>query len=300
MKHCPNCRTNYDDDTLQFCLQDGTPLAKISDQNAAADNFDAESETIVSPKQVEPIRFDLPSSYQTNQTIRGASEKVVVEREPKKTNTAAIVLLSTLGTILLLGIGGVGVWLYLKNNKANVAVNSNPTLTNRQLNTNLSAGNQNSNVNLAVPSPTATPTVAPTAAPTINPQQIKLISEDVKNTVDDWKSATENLDLNTHLSQYADTVDYYRGGRVNRNKVRADKEKAYAAFDSININITNMKITPDASGEKATALFDKEWTFEGENKYSSGKVQQQLTLGKINGRWLITGEKDLKVYYVNN
>ncbi len=59
-----------------------------------------------------------------------------------------------------------------------------------------------------------------------------------------------------------------------------------------------MKVTPDASGEKATAVFDKEWNFEGAEKYSAGKVQQQLTLGKIGGRWLITGEKDLKTYYV--
>jgi hypothetical protein len=27
-------------------------------------------------------------------------------------------------------------------------------------------------------------------------------------------------------------------------------------------------------------------------------VQQQLTLGKFNEKWLIMGEKDLKIYYV--
>ncbi len=292
MKYCPNCQTNYTDDELQFCLQDGTPLAEIPDQTAPTVVFDTESETVVSPKQVEPIHFDLPSSYQSNQADWQPSQPVIVQRETKKTNTAAIVLLTALGTILLLGIGGIGAWLYLKNNKTEVAVNTNTTPANRPVNTN-SANNQNSNANLATPSPTATPT----AQPTMNPKQVKQISEDVKNVVDDWKSASENLDIETHLSQYADTVDYYKGGRVSIAKVRADKEKAYAAYDSININITNMKITPDAAGEKATALFDKEWTFEGENKYSSGKVQQLLTLDKINGKWLITGEKDLKVYY---
>jgi hypothetical protein len=172
-------------------------------------------------------------------------------------------------------------------------VNVNNAPQNRPANSN-SANNQNANANLAKPSPSATPTPQ-----TLDAQQAKTITNDVKNVVDEWNNATENLDLEAHISQYADTVDYYKGGRVGIGTIRADKQRAYNSYDSININITNLKITPDASGEKATALFDKEWTFEGEEKYSSGKVQQQLTLNKINGRWRITGEKDLRVYYTD-
>jgi ketosteroid isomerase-like protein len=115
--------------------------------------------------------------------------------------------------------------------------------------------------------------------------------------IDDWEEASENRDTNRNLNNYADTVDYYKAGRVGLGRVRADKQNAFSQYDSINFNISNMKITPDASGDKATAVFDKEWTFEGDEKYSSGKVQQQLTLSKIGGKWKITGEKDLKVYY---
>jgi len=61
------------------------------------------------------------------------------------------------------------------------------------------------------------------------------------------------------------------------------------------ITLSNMTVTPDASGETATAVFDKEWVFEGA-KYSAGKVQTQLKLKKTGGQWLITGERDLKVY----
>ena len=192
-----------------------------------------------------------------------------------------------------MGIGGIGAWLYFNSKKTEVAANVNIAPPNRPTNSNV-ASNQTTNANLATASPSATPT----PQPTLNTQQTKAITDDVKDVVDDWKSATEDGDLDGHLSQYADTVDYYKGGRVGIGKVRADKQRALGAYDSININITNLKITPDASGEKATALFDKEWNFEGENKYSAGKVQQQLLLSKINGRWLITSEKDLKVYYV--
>ncbi len=297
MKRCPNCQTTYADDSLQFCLQDGMPLAGISNQNSA-DYFNTESETIVSPKRVEPIRFEPPSSYQTNDAHRQpTNEPVVVEKhEKKKSNTAAIVTLSVLGTILLLALGGLGAWLYFANKKTQVAVGVNTATQNRPPNANVA--NQNTNANVATPSPTATAT--PTAQPTLKPETVKAVINDVKDVVDEWKDTTENLQLDAHLSQYADTVDYYRGGRVGIAKVRADKEQAYSAYDSVNINITNMKITPDTSGEKATALFDKEWNFEGAEKFSSGKVQQQLTFSKINGRWRITGEKDLKVYYTQN
>ncbi len=304
MKRCPNCHTTYADDSLQFCLQDGTPLAGIPNQNST-DYFNTESETVVSPKRVEPIRFDLPSSYQTNQTNQTnqePSQPVIVEqqRETKKSNAATTVLLSVLGTILLLGLGGLGAWLYFANKKTQVAVNVNTTATQPNRPPNASAANQNTNANLAASPSPPQPTAAPTAQPTLKPEAVKAVTKDVKNVVDEWKNTTENLDLDAHLSQYADTVDYYRGGRVGIAKVRADKEQAYSAYDSVNINITNMKITPDTSGEKATALFDKEWNFEGAEKFSTGKVQQQLTLNKIGGRWLITGEKDLKVYYTQN
>ncbi len=291
MKQCPNCQTTYADDGLQFCLQDGTPLAAFPNQNLS-DSYDTESETLVVPKRVEPIRFEPPSSYQNNQANWQPSAPVVIEqRETKKSNTTMIVALSVLGTMLLLGVGGLGAWLYFNNKKTSVAVSVNNAPANRPANTNLTT-NQNANL-AAAPSPTATPT----APPTLQPEEAKRISNAVKEVVNDWKDSTENLDLDTHISQYADTVDYYKAGRVNSSRVRADRQKAFDTYHSITINIDNLKVTPNATGEKATAILDKEWNFEGDDKYSAGKVQQQLTFDKIDGRWLITGEKDLKIYY---
>jgi len=298
MRYCPNCRTEYADDSLQFCLQDGTPLANLPNQDATV-AFETESETLVVPKRVEPIRFEPPSSYQTNQANWQPSQPVVIEQLPaaKKSNTAALVVLSVLGTTLLLGLGGLGAWLYLRSPKTEVvAVNVNTATQNRSANVVNTAANQNQNANLAAPSPTATPS----AQPTLKPEAVKEISSDVKNVVDDWKDSTENLDLDAHISQYADTVDYYKAGRVGVGRVRADRERAFAAYDTISINIDNVKVTPDATGEKASVILDKEWNFEGADKFSSGKVQQQLTFGKIGGRWRITGEKDLKIYYTQN
>ena len=44
MKHCPTCKRAFDDDTLSFCLEDGTPL--VADPGPRPDS----QETLVSPR----------------------------------------------------------------------------------------------------------------------------------------------------------------------------------------------------------------------------------------------------------
>jgi len=298
MKYCPNCQTTYTDDSLRFCLQDGTQLADVSGMNSEMPTvaFD-DSETLVSrkpPQQV--VRINVPETE--SQNWQQPEQPRIVAPPPvetKRSKTALTVMATVLGMLLFLGIAGLGAWMLLKSRKTEVAVNVNNAPANRPLNSN-SANIKTSNANLTAPA--ASPTATPIPKPTLKPEEIKAVTNDVKEAIDEWKGSSENLDLDGNLNQYADSVDYYAGGRVNRARVRADKQRAFEQFDSINFNISNVKITPDASGEKAIAVFDKEWRFEGEQRYSAGKVRQQLTLGKIDGRWLITGEKDLKTYYV--
>ena len=102
------------------------------------------------------------------------------------------------------------------------------------------------------------------------------------------------------MNYYADTLDtYYNASNVSSSRVRADRARAYALYTTLDIELSNLKVTPDPEGNKATAVFDKTWTFEGSEKYSSGSVHQKVWLARIGGRWRITGEKDLQVYYVN-
>lgn len=301
MKYCPNCRTTYTDETLRFCLQDGTQLTEAVDADSDMPTvaFD-ESATIVSQKPPQRVvRIDVPETPPQNweptaQPRVDEPQPVIIAptSEAKKSNTALTVLATVLGMLVL--FGGVGAWYLLKSRKTDVVVaNVNSAAANRPANTN-SVNAQIANVNANKPA--ASPTPIPKA--TLKPEAAKIVTNEVTDTVDEWKSSSESLDLDWNLDQYADAVDYYKAGRINRTKIRADKQRAFDRFDSINFKISNMQVTPDASGEKATAVFDKEWTFEGADKRSAGKVQQQLTLGKIGGRWLITGEKDLKTYYV--
>ena len=117
------------------------------------------------------------------------------------------------------------------------------------------------------------------------------------DTLNRWVAAIKARDLDAHMSYYADTLDtYYKSTNVSASQVREERMRAYERYSELNVQLSNINIMPGPSGTRATAIFDKTWTFSGE-RYSSGSVQQQIWLEKRDGRWLITGEKDLQVYY---
>lgn len=294
MKICPQCRNTYTDDSLQYCLQDGTPLNDYTSSENPTANW-TESETLVSPRQ--PVRYDTQKSVsqdrQENESPIFSSEPP----EPEKSNTLKTVLLTLLGMFVFLAIGGtVGYIIWKNSREKDVAVNTNT----KPVNTKTPVVNKNNNINQNTNENTNanenTNVATPTPKPTLTTDEIAATKENVENVIDDWRSSYESLDLEYAMGYYADTVDYYNAGRVGIGKVRTDKQRAFDSYDTIKMDISNLQITPDPTGEKATALFDKEWKFENAEKTNSGKVQQQLQLTKIAGKWKITSEKDLKVY----
>lgn len=296
MKFCPNCRTQYSDDSLQFCLQDGTPLSAVNDSSEPPTVAFGEPETVVKARQVEPIRFEIPEqsrqNYETNRTVNTSN----FQPEPKRSNTFKIVLATAFVMFLLFGALAAGAYfLFLR--KPEIAQN------------NANSANQNANANTKPntnksPSPTVTPNantnaniVANVDKPAISAAEKEKIKSNVSERIDTWKSDGESLDLEGYMQNYAPTVDYYNRKGITRAQVQSDKEKAFNMYDSISVKITNLTVKPDDSGETATAVFDKEWEFESGDKYSEGKVQQELKLKKVNNQWLIVSERDLKLYY---
>jgi len=287
MKICQQCQTSYTDDSLRFCLQDGAPLV----DQTFSENL-GEQETVVSPRQTDKVRVPVTSAE--SQNLSKGTESILPEHR-RKSNTGLIILLTALLTILAIGAGAAGLWFYMQSGKTETARNTNTKQVNAVV-PNVSNANQSQNRNANA---NMTPTATPTPKPTLDREEAKSIQSNIENIVSDWKDALENLDLDAHLGNYADTVDYYRAGRSGIGAVRTDKQRAFEAFSKIDIDISNLKVTPDEMGEKATAVFDKEWTFEGNGNYSSGKVRQELQFTRIRGKWRISGEKDLQVYYTN-
>lgn len=296
MKQCPTCQSQYTDDTLQFCLQDGSPLSVVGDLQGKTISL-GEQETVVSNRQSAQINQPQPTNptdwnpnqYQSNPSASAPAGK--------KSNATMAVFVTVFVMLLLFSLVGIGAWLYFRgatpDEQGNLFITKSTPYPETQSNR---ATTANANTSIKA-TPAATPLISSSSSnnanTTVNAEQVK---SEVTQRLDSWKSASESLDLDAHMSHYAPTLDYYNKKGASAAVVRADKQRAYTTYDSIQINLSNMTVTPDASGETATAVFDKEWNFSGARS-SSGKVQQQLKLKKIGGQWLITGERDLKVYY---
>ncbi|MBS1794348.1 MAG: hypothetical protein JSS81_10870 [Acidobacteria bacterium] len=291
MKHCPTCYTQYTDDTLRFCLQDGTPLQPALGEPAPTVAYH-EQETVVSNRRSDPI-ITPPVTNPTNWQPAPISSNANYQTPEKRSGVPVAVFATAFILLLFFGAAGAGLWLYYKGVTRDP--NANLLLAKKSPDPDFSktASNSASNPTKTTATPSAT-TAANAATPT--PVDAEQVKRDVAARVDSWKAAAESHDLDGYMSNYAETVDYYTKSRISRGSVRSDKQRAFDAYSSLRYTISNLSVTPDASGNNATAVFDKEWYFSGA-KTSAGKVRSELRLTKVGGKWLIAGEKDLKLYY---
>ena len=283
MRICPTCRTQYTDDTLRYCLQDGAALVEQLASDTPTVAFNDERETVERIAQ---------TSSRSRVTTPDDEELTRVAVADKKSSRLLAVVIAVLGTLLVVVIAGaLGTWLYLKDgDKATISSNS----TNVNVNGRLS-GNSAANLPTPIPSLSNTPTSPPLppATPRIDNEHGQ---QEVSQTVYGWKAMAESKDLDRYMAKYADTIDYYNHSGASRSYVRSDKSRAFEMYDLIRVDLSNMNVSFDESGNTATATFDKEWDFQGPRN-SSGKVQTQLKLRNINGDWRIISERDLRVYY---
>lgn len=279
MMICPHCSARYDDDTLRFCLEDGTPLVAGPVAGAPTVAF-GDIETVVSPRDRSGPTWD---------TGRVSQFAPPPQPPVRKSGTGLAVLLTVLGMLVIFGIVGAGAWMYLKDRRGERNTNSSLTSVST---TNSATPNSKPNTRIT-PSPTANSwSGTPSGA---SDEEVK---KEVAKTIYTWKSMAESHDVDSYMGNYAETVDYYLKKGASREFVRDSKEKAFDTFDSISIDITNLSVTPGPADGEASAEFDKEWVFDGSRR-STGKVRQQMQFKRVNGEWLITAERDLKVYYSN-
>lgn len=213
MRFCPTCQTRYDEEILRFCTKDGTPLVEedqpsfteLPSESAARDFGE---ETVIRPnppktnapigQETEPSspRIVIPTTQKKiEQQVRPKTTASYRQPPPQKSNTGKIVLLTVLGTLIVLMGSGI-IYLFLSRSDSsdsnqNRIVNANFNPIDVNLNANLTGGNSTSNfnfnvntnlntnantnlnlnaktnVNAKTPTPTPTPKT-PTPTPTAN------------------------------------------------------------------------------------------------------------------------------------
>ena len=281
MKTCPKCLTQYTDDTLVYCLQDGSALSAAT-QAGTPTVVLGETETLVRPREGGPVPETQPSL--SGDAVRSGTSAPT----PRRSSTVLAVAITALLMILVFGVLGIAAFLYFKNRVAD----------NRDLGATTNRVEDLGNI--PVSSPSMSPLPSPRSpAPSPTPERAAAVDEetrdDVISEIDSWRDITEDMDLDALMGHYAPRVDYYNRRGADIGFIRADKSRAFSRFTDIRMKLSNIQLTPDDSGNRITAVFDKEWAFSGE-RTTTGKVRQLLELKKIDGRWLITAERDLKVY----
>lgn len=275
MKTCPTCQTQYTDDTLRFCLQDGAPLTRSTSSTDAPTISFGETDTLVNPRQGR-------TNYDTQPDLApDASTSNVRSQTP---TTMVAVGVTALVMLVVFGVLGSAAFWYLSARPSEEPSTSN------------AASSDKPEPLVSKPRVEREPTPeAPVVA--TSPADASLDARtraDIIRQIHSWRAHTESMDLEMMMSHYAPSVDYYNRRGADLALIRSDKARAFERFESIRFELSNFAVTAEGPDE-IRALFDKEWRFEG-NRTSKGKVRQELRFKKMDGRWLITTERDLKVY----
>jgi hypothetical protein len=201
--------------------------------------------------------------------------------------TTKTVALTILVTLVLVALGGFGFrTLFVTRGEAN-SMNQSTAATQSS-----SPVGPTMNPSPRVAQSVTTPTPAPVVVNT------PLLTSEVNEVLESWADAARAHNLDLQMTYYTDVVSPYFGRRsISKAEIRADRAVAYRRYPRLDIQLSNINIVVDSSGTQATATFDKSFTFSSDEKSFSGMVNTRIWLAKFGPQWLITGEKDLKVYY---
>lgn len=266
MKICPKCNSTYTDESLNFCLTDGVLLLKTdTDLQDAVTIFDAD---------LQDFQPTVNNTSPNSASATDSQIKLKTDTFSDKQPISHSYLRPLLGVLAMVSAIGIIFWWLYTNGDANSA-----------------------NKQVAVDSQIAN---KPRIVVPLTPEQENLTKKEVTDLVEEWRKSIEKRDADANVKFYTQTLDtYYRESGIDRNHVRADRQRAIDRYETLTIQIDKLQIKPETP-EMASAIFDKSWTFKNPVKVSTGSVQQEMYFVKQKGKWFINGEKDVKVYYINN
>lgn len=111
MKQCRKCQREYADETLFFCLDDGTLLSKVDDPQATLQYPPRELRDTL-PYAPDASAWSPPARRPNDKTARGFNPLLIV---------------TIVASMLLILVTGIALWLLVKNLRRNDVVVSSPT-----------------------------------------------------------------------------------------------------------------------------------------------------------------------------
>jgi ketosteroid isomerase-like protein len=128
---------------------------------------------------------------------------------------------------------------------------------------------------------------------------VERTQREVRAVYTDWANTAARGDWQKHMSFYADRIEYFSYGSLQRAKVEERKRGIFRSFDSSTLRFSDSpKIHMKSSnGEvrEADVTFDREWVLRRKGrKLSEGKARGMITLRRSPRGWLIVSERQMK------
>jgi hypothetical protein len=153
---------------------------------------------------------------------------------------------------------------------------------------------------VAAPSPTPGTTPAPTTTAQFNSSPVasatvpaRNLRSEVERFVYDHLRKSVNADISGMLADYADRVDYYENGYVDRGFIMRDRQTFAAGWPVLKINPTSyLRIDESAGGNQVTVAFN--YHFDARNNkgiHSLGDTTNIWVLDTSSGGLKIVSEK---------
>lgn len=149
----------------------------------------------------------------------------------------------------------------------------------------------------AAPTPAAEPPPVSaadrTAAPPANKAEVR---QQIRSLLDQWRDALLREDVTTYASLYAPSVGpYFRDNRVSRGQVADEVRRSLGRYGPVtSFKISDVTIAP-VDENHAIANFRKDWRTARDA--FSGAEKAQLRFEREDGKWFITSEQEIRVYW---
>ena len=88
---------------------------------------------------------------------------------------------------------------------------------------------------------------------------------------------------------------YYLARGASQRDVRAEKNRVFGRADNISVEASEPQVRLSPDGNHATIRFRKRYNIEGEGVERRGEVVQELRWQRVNGKWRIVDERDVRV-----
>jgi hypothetical protein len=231
VKRCPTCKRTFDDDTLSFCLEDGTPLVREAGPRADS------QETLVSPSPSVPapgseMRTTQPySQLPGTPAINAARINVpVIPRTQRRIWPWIVAILA----ILLVMIGAVAMVIVI------------PSMLRATNNDNRAKPTPTRSVSTSTPTPEETASASPAATEDDVPDDEDEVKSQLTKIEEEWTEANVKGDKEALERILAD--DYVGGPTSHTKREYIDKLTPDSSIKSWELQ----DLTVDQDGDRAT------------------------------------------------